>query len=276
MDLDLLSLNEILDTQAGRARLTDLKNQLRARTGVRWASDLNRCGPASAQHVGFLWKTSRVRLDRFADIPEMNGAFVPGMSPDACAENLRPGRYARVRSTAVGGVTLNAVSVHFDSGVADRDYQNRRTAVGRITALALRGRPIVELDRDILVLGDFNTMGRSEPSPVSGEQEIATLEFELAPAFRRMVPSPACSEYFQPDPTVQRQRAMLLDQVAVSSGMQEAATTSRITGYCALRRCADATGAMPAAYQVLSDHCPTVFEVTDRNLDPRAPDGVVP
>jgi endonuclease/exonuclease/phosphatase family metal-dependent hydrolase len=176
----------------------------------------------------------------------------------------------------VGGVTLNAVSVHFDSGVADRDYQNRRTAVGRITALALRGRPIVELDRDILVLGDFNTMGRSEPSPVSGEQEIATLEFELAPAFRRMVPSPACSEYFQPDPTVQRQRAMLLDQVAVSSGMQEAATTSRITGYCALRRCADATGAMPAAYQVLSDHCPTVFEVTDRNLDPRAPDGVVP
>jgi hypothetical protein len=102
------------------------------------------------------------------------------------------------------------------------------------------------------------------------------LEEELAPAFRRMVPSLACSEYVQPDPTVERQRAMLLDQVAVSSGMQEAATTSRITGYCALRRCADATGAMPAAYQVLSDHCPTVFEVTDRNLDPRAPDGVVP
>ena len=176
MDLDLLSLNEILDTQAGRARLADLKNQLRARTGVRWASDLNRCGPASAQHVGFLWKTSRVRLDRFADIPEMNGAFVPGMSPDACAENLRPGRYARVRSTASGGVTLNAVSVHFDSGVADRDYQNRRTAVARIASLSLRGRPIVELDRDILVLGDFNTMGRSEPSPVSGTQEIATLE----------------------------------------------------------------------------------------------------
>jgi endonuclease/exonuclease/phosphatase family metal-dependent hydrolase len=276
MDLDLLSLNEILDTAAGRTRLADLKNQLRARTGVRWASDLNRCGPAAAQHVGFLWKTSRVRLDRFADIPEMNGAFVPGMSPDACAENLRPGRYARVRSTAAGGVTLNAVSVHFDSGVANRDYQNRRTAVARIATLALRGRPIVELDRDILVLGDFNTMGRSEPSPVSGEQEIATLEAELAPAFRRIVPSLACSEYFQPDPTVERQRATLLDQIAVSSGMQEAATTSHITGYCAVRRCADATGAMPAAYQALSDHCPTVFEVTDRSLDPRAPDGVVP
>jgi len=33
---------------------------------------------------------------------------------------------------------------------------------------------------------------------------------------------------------------------------------------------------MPAAYQALSDHCPTVFEVTDRSLDPRALDGVVP
>ena len=268
MDADVLSLNEILNTAAAQARMAELKNQLRARTGATWSSDLSRCGAPAAQHVGFLWKTTRVRLDRFADIPEMNGAFVQGMSPDACTSNLRPGRYARVRSTAPNGATLNAVAVHFDSGVADRDYQHRRTAVARIPSLALRGRPIAELDRDIVVLGDFNTMGRSEPMPVSGSQEIATLEDELAPAFRRMVPSQACSEYFKPDPGVERQRAMLLDQVAVSSGMQEAATASRITGYCAVLRCADATGAMPAAYQTLSDHCPTVFEVTDRSLDP--------
>src|SRR3712207_4496278 len=41
----------------------------------------------------------------------------------------------------------------------------------------------------------------------------------------------------------------------------------RLTGYCAERGGAPIRGAMPAAYERLSDHCPTVFDVTDRDLD---------
>ena len=208
MGLDLLSLNEILNTAAAQTKMTELKTELGSRTGSTWASDIHQCGAPSVQHVGYLWKTSRATLDNFADVPEMNGAFVEG-TPNACVNNLRPGRYARVRSTATNGVTFNSVSVHMDSGVADRDFQNRRKAVARIPSIEVGGTPIVDLDRDILVLGDFNTMGRDEAPAITEAQEIATLDGELSPAFRRMAPNLACSEYFKPDRNVERQEASL-------------------------------------------------------------------
>jgi len=209
MDLDLLSLNEILNTAAAQTKMTELKTELGSRTGATWASNLHEWGAPSVQHVGYLWRASRVTLDNFADVPEMNGAFVEGVATSACANNLRPGRYARVRSTATNGVTFNSVSVHMDSGVADRDFQNRRKAVARIPSIEVGGTPIVDLDRDILVLGDFNTMGRDEAPAITEAQEIATLDGELSPAFRRMAPNLACSEYFKPDRNVERQEASL-------------------------------------------------------------------
>jgi hypothetical protein len=49
--------------------------------------------------------------------------------------------------------------------------------------------------------------------------------------------------------------------------MQEAAANARVTGYCALAACADLTGALPAAAERLSDHCPVVVDLQDRDLD---------
>jgi exonuclease III len=58
-----------------------------------------------------------------------------------------------------------------------------------------------------------------------------------------------------------------LDHVVVSTGMQEAGATARVTGYCAVAGCANITGPMPAAAERLSDHCPVVLEIQDRDLD---------
>jgi hypothetical protein len=55
--------------------------------------------------------------------------------------------------------------------------------------------------------------------------------------------------------------------VVVSTGMQEVAATARVTGYCALAACGNLSGAMPAAAERLSDHCPVVVEIEDRDRD---------
>jgi predicted extracellular nuclease len=118
----------------------------------------------------------------------------------------------------------------------------------------------VELDRDVLLLGDYNTMGRDDAPPVSAEAELAVFDTELAPGFRRLPMRPTCTEYFEG-------KAGALDHIVASTGMQEMAATARVTGYCALAGCAPIAGAMPAAAERLSDHCPVVVEIQDRDLD---------
>jgi endonuclease/exonuclease/phosphatase family metal-dependent hydrolase len=158
------------------------------------------------------------------------------------------------------GVDVHILSVHFDSGTTTRDYTNRRQATQRIEEIAMGNTPILELDRDVLVLGDFNTMGREEAPPISAQQELAVFDEELSPGFRRLAMTPNCTQYHE-------RRAGALDHVVASTGMQEVAATVRVTGYCALAGCANISGAMPAASERLSDHCPVVVDIQDRDLD---------
>jgi hypothetical protein len=156
--------------------------------------------------------------------------------------------------------------VHLDSGRNDRDYQNRLDAIAQLPALEINGVPLTELgnpgaggDNDIIILGDWNTMGRDNP-PVTPAQEIADFDQALAPGFSRLTPTPACSEYYQGE-------GGLLDHVVRSLAMEESAVTARITGYCAVRNCQSFNGATEEAYESLSDHCPIVFEVRDEDRD---------
>jgi predicted extracellular nuclease len=112
----------------------------------------------------------------------------------------------------------------------------------------------------VLVLGDYNTMGRQDAPPISAQEELAVLDGELAPGFRRLAMTLNCTEYFEG-------KGGTLDHIVVSTGMQEVVATARVTGYCALAGCADLTGAMPAAAERLSDRCPVVVEIQDQDLD---------
>jgi endonuclease/exonuclease/phosphatase family metal-dependent hydrolase len=196
-------------------------------------------------------------LLQLSDAWELNGAAT-GPTDNACARNLRPGRYALAKTPI--GVDFHILSVHFDSGTTDRDYKNRRQATQRIDAITIGNTAILHLDQDALVLGDFNTMGRQDPPPVSAQEELAVFDTELAPGFRRLPMTPNCTEYFEG-------KAGALDHIVASTGMQEMAATARVTGYCALAGCAPIAGAMPAAAERLSDHCPVVVEIQDRDLD---------
>jgi hypothetical protein len=106
-----------------------LRAELDRLTGGSWQVDLHACGGLSTQHVGFLWKSARVTLLEFADVWELNGAAT-GPTANACAGNLRPGRYALAKTPT--GVDVHLLSVHFDSGKTPRDDGHRRQAAQRI------------------------------------------------------------------------------------------------------------------------------------------------
>ena len=56
MNVDVLTLQEILATPDAEFSLNALRSELERLTGGPWQVDLHACGGASAQHVGFLWK----------------------------------------------------------------------------------------------------------------------------------------------------------------------------------------------------------------------------
>ena len=206
--------------------------------------DLQSCGGASNQHVGFLWKSARVALLQLTAVWELNGAATTGTG-SACAGSLRPGRYALAKTPI--GVDFHILSVHFDSGRTSRDCGHRRQATQRIDEITIGNTPILALDQDVLVLGDYNTMGRQDAPPISAQQELTVFDGELAPGFRRLVMTPNCTEYFEG-------KGGALDHIVASAGMQEVAATARVTGYCALAGCADLT----ASYRPQLSGCPTI------------------
>jgi endonuclease/exonuclease/phosphatase family metal-dependent hydrolase len=257
MGADLIALQEILDHPPARQELAALTSALDQLTGGSWENDLHECGPPQSQHVGFLWNSSRIKLENHVDIGALNGAFSGG---SACASNLRPGRYARAISEQQNGADFQILSVHLDSGRTDRDYQNRSRSFAAIPELLFDGNPIFQIDADVLIVGDFNTMGREEPPEITADEEIEALDDTLTSAYARRLPTPQCSEYFEG-------KAGLLDHFIASQAMQEAGITAQVTGYCAIDQCADISNSMPAAYEQLSDHCPLVLDIHDADLD---------
>jgi endonuclease/exonuclease/phosphatase family metal-dependent hydrolase len=257
MGVDVLAVQEILTTPPAQQAMDTLRTSLNQVTGGQWQADLQSCGAPSTQHVGFLWNSSRVALTQVTDVWELNGAATE-TNPAACFSNLRPGRYAHAQGN--GGVDLHLLSVHLDSGQRNRDYQHRRQAASRVSFITREGTPILDLDHDVIVLGDYNTMGREEPPPISATEELAVFDQELAPGFRRLPMTPGCTEYFEGKPGT-------LDHVVVSTGMQEAGTSARVTGYCAVAQCAALAGTPPAAALRLSDHCPVLMDIRDADVD---------
>ncbi len=255
LDLDLVAVQEILSDEPSGAAMSSLLTKLDSLSGGRWLVDLQECGPPEAQRVGFIWNSARIELSGFADVGQLNGEWEK--TGEACAENLRPGRYAYARSKA-GGVDFHAYTVHFDSGRRDKDYQNRRDASRRIPAL-LRAQH--SDDVDVVFLGDFNTMGRSEPSEITALEEYVIFDGDITGDYLRLPTMPACTEYY-------RGRGGILDHVLVSATMREASRAARTGGYCAAYDCSDLDpDNMPVEYLTVSDHCPVILDLIDVDLD---------
>ncbi len=196
-------------------------------------------------------------LSAFQSLWSLNSKATSARNP--CEGGLRPGHYAHVQSQRQPGADFHLIGLHLKSGPTVFAVEARQKALNRIdTAVA----PFLEMDEDVIILGDLNTMGAGDRH--SQRSELKYLRRKVAketPGFDVLFPEPRCSHYF-------RGRGDWLDHVLVAQDMHETRTRSaRVTGYCAVAGCRGIKGEYPPTYQRLSDHCPVIFEIDNRDKD---------
>ena len=246
LNVDIVAVQEIKKNTSADEQLEVLAEGLTAELGGEWQTSMQDCGHKGAQRVGFLWDAERVALSNIGSLWRFNARAT---SPDKPCEpgRRRPGHYARVEASG-GGVDFHLVSVHLKSGTKEEDRASRVTALRRIPEAVA---PLLPVDGDIIILGDFNTMGSGNDA--SSRAEIDALRDSLGgqiPSWRHVEADPACTEYY-------KGKGKWLDHVVATSGMTEfGAHTAKVTGYCGVAGCGALQQPMPRAYLELSDHCP--------------------
>lgn len=256
LNIDLLAVQEFTDTEEAKNGIKAVIEKLNAKTGGDWACDLHECGTETAQHVGFLWNKKRLTLSGQKDMWQFNARATAETNP--CYKNLRPGRYCYVKSKE-GGVDFHMITVHLKMGAKAR-AQGERFKVFNQLGEAVQ--PLLEKDKDIIILGDWNTMGNGSTIPAKEEiEELAQIALSQEPTFIHFAIEPVCTEYY-------RGHGGWLDHILVSLAMAEISSHKAfVSGYCKVNQCANISYPMPDAYYKISDHCPLVFEINDVDTD---------
>ena len=257
MQTDMLVVQESLATTTARTAWDRVLRALEQQTGDSWQWSVQSCGRPEGHHVGVLWNANRVTLSAVQSLWRLNGKATSAQEP--CKGGRRPGHYARVHSTRQPGADFHVIGLHLKSGPTVSAVGERHAALNRIDTAVMR---FLEEDRDVMILGDLNTMGAGDYHSQRSELKyLRRMVAKEAPGFDDLTPKPRCSHYF-------RGRGDWLDHVLVSKNMAEVRTRSaRVTGYCAVAGCRRIKGEYPPAYRRLSDHCPVIIEIDNRDLD---------
>jgi endonuclease/exonuclease/phosphatase family metal-dependent hydrolase len=257
MNVDVVALAEVKSRQYSAAAVERLTQRLDELTDGHHIVRVDDCPDQNGQHVAWLINQQRVTATDW----QMHASLNP--SGDACARQLRPGLGVNLRFP--GGLDLHAIAVHLKSGIEARDLALRRAsidAIERVFASVTQRSG----DADVLVAGDFNTMGCSECVDAAGSAaEASALDTRLhafRPAARRIPSDLGCSLYYQHHPS-------LIDHFVVTSAMQEAPIeqVATVYGHCRELGCESYSGREPDAAVSLSDHCPIVVTLRDEDLD---------
>lgn len=255
LDADVIAVQELKQTPRAVVAFEQLLLELSRLSGGRYVGRLDDCGSRVPQHVGLLWNEARVSASDVRQLASLNP------SGDACGRQLRPGLAARLRFP--GGLDLTAVSAHFKSMPDERALDLRESSFGALPGV-LRDVEQRSHDSDLLVLGDLNTMGCAECSPpLSADDELRAADQSLRAGGLRIVPADAAGSHYQGG------RATLLDHAVASLGLRELPPASRthVAGVCSDANAAPSGRAAKKRRQRLSDHCPIVLDLSDRDLD---------
>jgi endonuclease/exonuclease/phosphatase family metal-dependent hydrolase len=258
MQVDVLAVQEFLapagDSAARiQSRHRALLERLETLTGHTWSIVLDECelNRRDRQHVGFVYNRSRVELARARHVSRMN--------PDGGCKSLRPGLAVDVR--AKGGLDLHVVSFHAKAYGDERSRARREHVYSSMGAIVseIRGR---DDETDLLILGDFNTVGCDDcPTRETPHEEAQALGRAAEKAgLTHVQKNLPCSHYWD-----RAGSFGALDHVLADSAMRELESHVHVSGFCAASACAYHGG---ASHTALSDHCPVLVDLVDEDRDP--------
>jgi endonuclease/exonuclease/phosphatase family metal-dependent hydrolase len=247
LEADLLGLQEVDDIRRFQPILRRACGE--RSMDVRYSSEGGRFG----QHLAIAWDNSVLELvGRPIEIGSL--VFEPGM---------RPAFAGYFRSLRPGGVDFTLVVVHLESGpqnFADRRRQNRALASWIEDWTAEIG------DSDVIVLGDFNTMG----SPRGGvEGELQSVDAILGRVgLERLDNGLGCTSYWEGAGERDGVHLPSLLDHAFVGGFGVNALTSPLETWlhCARLQCSELVsrvGEEDGTFWDVSDHCPLTFEIRD-------------
>ncbi|MCY0991558.1 endonuclease/exonuclease/phosphatase family protein [Nannocystis sp. ILAH1] len=241
LDADAFAVQEIRDPGKFYATL-DRASALAGRRYAAVLTDSCRHNSKGRLSVGVVYDTARLELKTHRSLSK----------GEVCPTGQAPALLASLQTSA--GRTLTLVSVHFDSGGAERRFERRKQQWQWLTSIlpALR-----EEFGDVVVAGDFNTTGYL----VENHSERRFID-EMVERHALQLPTGAlgCSEYWQPKKAVARWEASLLDHFLGSKELSFG--TPEVLGMCAALGCEVQTSEPPKLRSV-SDHCPVRVELRD-------------
>jgi endonuclease/exonuclease/phosphatase family metal-dependent hydrolase len=244
LDPDVIAVQEIKDPEALAALLPG------------WELRLSSKGGRGRQKVGLAWRPDRVALLDSAEHPELS-----------IGGRVRPAISAYLRASD-GGPDFWLIVVHLkampDSVALRRDAQwpvLADIADGCLTRTAGAG------DRDLIVVGDFNTTGPPGQGPLGPALEQGELAKVLGPAsLRRLTSATGCTAYYDGQRRDAWKEPSEIDLMWVR-GLEESLDASAEVHsgtHCAASSCEDfrSTDAYPVRdYESVSDHCPVVLDL---------------
>jgi endonuclease/exonuclease/phosphatase family metal-dependent hydrolase len=255
LDVDVLAAQELKIDPHTQAKWQELQNTLNQLTRGDWTHQTDRCPNKGRQHVGFLYNRKRVSASGLQDVASLNP------TRNACGGDQRPGFGGYFRFP--GGLDLHLVSVHLKSMPDRESYAKRRTAMAGFSS-AMQELSKRNPDQDRIVLGDFNTMGCQDCEPpitAAAERETLNKELQALSEPFELRSGARCSHYYEGKPG-------LLDHI-VTSKLQELpfAVAVQPAGLCEVFSCNPLPGQAPAVRREVSDHCPLVLEIPDKDID---------
>ena len=164
----------------------ELLRLLEGMTGVSWRWVPQRCG---GMKIGFLWNTKRVEVQQVKSLKAFN--VRAQLSHGPCAGGLRPGLYAYVQSLQKPGADFHLIALHLKSGPTVFALAERQKALNRIDKTV---KPFLSQDEDIVILGDFNTMGAGDKASRNSELKyMRRMVSKEKPGFQDLPITPRCS-----------------------------------------------------------------------------------
>lgn len=249
LDPDVLAVQEIKDPEALAQLLPG------------WELALSDKGGRGHQRLGIAFRPERVELLAHDEHPQLS-----------LGGRVRPAFSAYLRGRD-GGPDLWLVVVHLKAMPDAQDLRREQwpVLVEIIEGLGRRGPGTG--DRDLVILGDFNTtgpVGAGTRGPALEQAELADVLAEVE--LRRLSNASGCTAYYDGRRRDAWKEPSEIDLVWVRALDESLGVDAQVVSgtHCASERCRDfrSTKAYPVAdFESVSDHCPIVLDLVRADDD---------